>query len=183
MSTLHSTCSPPHISASDADTVATQILTVLRTCSVRDNDLPMRGSVILETFWSVRHMLPKWDTPVGTWPDRIGATTSYWCLARFKHALQEARNNTDGAQGGIDVYGKLIHSFVLLFTFTYITTEAHLSNNDKSNDNNVDASLDTNPGQDQTIDNSVDLLQGVDWSMIVDDFGWIGEGPVFLGPA
>jgi transcriptional regulatory protein LEU3 len=107
MSTLHSKASPPHISASDADAVVAQILTVLRTCSVRDNDLPVRGSVVLETFWSVRHILPKWDVPVGAWPDRIGAATSYWCLAQFKQALQEAKNSTDSVQKGIDVYGKL----------------------------------------------------------------------------
>jgi transcriptional regulatory protein LEU3 len=165
MSTLHSKASPPHISASDADAVVAQILTVLRTCSVRDNDLPVRGSVVLETFWSVRHILPKWDVPVGAWPDRIGAATSYWCLAQFKQALQEAKNSTDSVQKGIDVY------------------EANISNANKSNGDGVVTNPDINNGQDQTIDNSIDPLQGVDWSMIIDDFGWIGEGPVFLGPA
>lgn len=110
MSTLHSKAAPPHISASDADAVVAQILTVLRTCSVRDNDLPVRGSVVLETFWSVRHILPRWDIPVGAWSDRIGAATSYWCLAQFKQALQEAKNSTDSVQKGIDVYGKLNYS-------------------------------------------------------------------------
>ncbi|EKJ76271.1 hypothetical protein FPSE_03526 [Fusarium pseudograminearum CS3096] len=165
MSTLHSKAAPPHISASDADAVVAQILTVLRTCSVRDNDLPVRGSVVLETFWSVRHILPRWDIPVGAWSDRIGAATSYWCLAQFKQALQEAKNSTDSVQKGIDVY------------------EANISNADKSNGDGVVTNPDINQGQDQTIDNSIDPLQGVDWSMIIDDFGWIGEGPVFLGPA
>ncbi|RGP70739.1 hypothetical protein FSPOR_3758 [Fusarium sporotrichioides] len=165
MSTLHSKAIPPHISASDADTVVAQILTVLRTCSVRDNDLPVRGSVVLETFWSARHILPKWDVPVGAWPDRIGAATSYWCLAKFKEVLQEARNSTDSVQKGIDVY------------------EANISNTNKSNGDSVVAVPNISHGQDQTIDNSIDPLQGVDWSMIIDDFGWIGEGPVFLGPA
>ncbi|KAH7182795.1 uncharacterized protein B0J16DRAFT_356625 [Fusarium flagelliforme] len=167
MSTLHSNATPPHISASDADAVVVQIMNVLRTCSVRDNDLPMRASVTLETFWSVRHMLPKWDIPVGTWPDRIGAATSYWCLARFKQALQEAKNSTDGAQKGIEVY------------------EANLpnTNTNKDNDDNVEPNPEINPGQNQTIDSSIDPLQGIDWSMIIDDFGWIGEGPIFLGPA
>ncbi|CAG7563017.1 unnamed protein product [Fusarium equiseti] len=167
MSTLHSNATPPHISASDADAAVVQIMNVLRTCSVRDNDLPMRASVTLETFWSVRHMLPKWDIPVGTWPDRIGAATSYWCLARFKQALQEAKNSTDGAQKGIEVY------------------EANLpnTNTNKDNDDNVEPNPEINPSQNQTIDSSIDPLQGIDWSMIIDDFGWIGEGPIFLGPA
>ncbi|XEV05506.1 hypothetical protein FSHL1_010793 [Fusarium sambucinum] len=165
MSTLHSKASPPHISASDADAVVAQILIVLRTCSVRDNDLPVRGSVVLETFWSVRHILPRWDVPVGAWPHRIGAATSYWCLAQFKQALQEAKNSTDSVQKGIDVY------------------EANLSNTNKNNVDGIVTNPDINNGQDQTIDNSIDPLQGVDWSMIIDDFGWIGEGPVFLGPA
>ncbi|RGP69936.1 pbn1 [Fusarium longipes] len=165
ISTLHSKASPPHISASDADAVVAQILAVLRVCSVRDNDLPVRGSVVFETFWSVRHILPKWDIPVGAWPDRIGAATSYWCLARFKQALQEAKNGTDAAQKGTEVY------------------ESNLSTANETNDDNVVANPDLNHGQNQIIDSTVDPLQGVDWSMIIDDFGWIGEGPVFLGPA
>ncbi|KAF4435157.1 hypothetical protein F53441_13579 [Fusarium austroafricanum] len=160
LSTLHSSAAPPHLSSSDAETVAAQVLSLLRSCSVRDNDLPTRGSVILETFWSVRHVLPKWDIPVGAWPDRIGAATSYWCLTRFKDALQEAKGITDGAQRGLDAFR---------------------NNSNNNHDNNV-TNADIN-GQDQSMDTVIDPLQGIDWSMILDDFGWIGDGPVFLGPA
>ncbi|KAF4951813.1 hypothetical protein FGADI_7183 [Fusarium gaditjirri] len=161
LSTLHSTAAPKHLSSSDAEVVAAQVLSLLKTCSVRDNDLPTRGSIILETFWSVRHLLPKWDIPVGAWPDRIGAATSYWCLTAFKNALQEAKNITDGTQKGIDAFR---------------------SNNGDNNDSTVNANTGIN-GQEQTMDSAIDPLQGIDWSMIIDDFGWIGEGPVFLGPA
>lgn len=167
LSTLHSTAAPQHLSSSDAEVVAAQVLSLLKTCSVRDNDLPTRGSIILETFWSVRHLLPKWDIPVGAWPDRIGAATSYWCLTAFKNALQEAKNITDGTQKGIDAFQQRFPG----------------NNNGDDNDGNSNANTDIN-GQEQTMDSSaIDPLQGIDWSMIIDDFGWIGEGPVFLGPA
>ncbi|KAF4969672.1 hypothetical protein FSARC_3118 [Fusarium sarcochroum] len=166
LSTLHSNAAPSHLSSTDVDNIALQVLTLLKSCSVRDNDLPIRGSVILETFWSVRHMLPKWDIPIGAWPDRIGAATSYWCLTRFKDALQEAKKSTDGAQRGIEAF------------------QTNLPvNNTNNTSNNVNADTDVNTGQDQKLDSSLDPLQGIDWSMIIDDFGWIGEGPVFLGPA
>ncbi|KAF5970965.1 PBN1-like protein [Fusarium coicis] len=166
LSTLHSTAAPQHLSSSDAEVVAAQVLSLLKTCSVRDNDLPTRGSIILETFWSVRHLLPKWDIPVGAWPDRIGAATSYWCLTAFKNALQEAKNITDGTQKGIDAFQQRFPG----------------NNNGDDNDGNANANTDIN-GQEQTMDSTIDPLQGIDWSMIIDDFGWIGEGPVFLGPA
>ncbi|KAF5622415.1 uncharacterized protein FTJAE_10903 [Fusarium tjaetaba] len=165
LSTLHSTAAPQHLSSSDAEVVAAQVLSLLKTCSVRDNDLPTRGSIILETFWSVRHLLPKWDIPVGAWPDRIGAATSYWCLTAFKNALQEAKNITDGTQKGIDAF-----------------QQRFPGNNNGDNEGNANANTDIN-GQEQTMDSTIDPLQGIDWSMIIDDFGWIGEGPVFLGPA
>ncbi|EXM05195.1 hypothetical protein FOIG_05204 [Fusarium odoratissimum NRRL 54006] len=183
LSTLHSTAAPQHLSSSDAEVVAAQVLSLLKTCSVRDNDLPTRGSIILETFWSVRHLLPKWDIPVGAWPDRIGAATSYWCLTAFKNALQEAKNITDGTQKGIDAFRKS----TILVRWIGIAHMWHLEqrfpgSNGDNNESNVNANTDIN-GQEQTMDSAIDPLQGIDWSMIIDDFGWIGEGPVFLGPA
>jgi len=69
--------------------------------------------------------------------------------------------------------------------YTYVALEANLpnTNTNKDNDDNVEPNPETNPSQNQTIDSSIDPLQGIDWSMIIDDFGWIGEGPIFLGPA
>jgi hypothetical protein len=66
-----------------------------------------------------------------------------------------------------------------------VTLEANLpnTNTNKDNDDNVEPNPEINPSQNQTIDSSIDPLQGIDWSMIIDDFGWIGEGPIFLGPA
>jgi hypothetical protein len=55
----------------------------------------------------------------------------------------------------------------------------------------VDCHLDTNPpvtntdennNQDNTLNNAHDPFQGIDWSMVIDDFGWAGDTPVFLGP-
>ncbi|QGI67059.1 hypothetical protein CEK26_011014 [Fusarium fujikuroi] len=184
LSTLHSTAAPQHLSTSDAEVVAAQVLSLLKTCSVRDNDLPTRGSIILETFWSVRHLLPKWDIPVGAWPDRIGAATSYWCLTAFKNALQEARNITDGTQKGIDAFRKS----TLLVRWIGIAHMCHLEQrfpgtiNGDNDEGNGNTNTEIN-GQEHTMDNTIDPLQGIDWSMIIDDFGWIGEGPMFLGPA
>ncbi|EMT70247.1 hypothetical protein FOC4_g10008693 [Fusarium odoratissimum] len=124
LSTLHSTAAPQHLSSSDAEVVAAQVLSLLKTCSVRDNDLPT-----------------------------------------FKNALQEAKNITDGTQKGIDAF-----------------QQRFPGSNGDNNESNVNANTDIN-GQEQTMDSAIDPLQGIDWSMIIDDFGWIGEGPVFLGPA
>jgi hypothetical protein len=49
--------------------------------------------------------------------------------------------------------------------------------------NSVSTNANASNIQDENIDNTVDPFQGIDWSTILDDFGWIGEGPVFLGPA
>ncbi|KAF5018529.1 hypothetical protein F66182_9487 [Fusarium sp. NRRL 66182] len=162
LSTLHSTAAPPHVSPSDADAIALQVRSVLQSCSASDNDLPMRGLTIIEAFWSARHLLPKCEVPVGSWPDRIGAATSYWCLMWFKNALQEAKKNTEGMNRGVEV-----------FPASSIPID---------NAGNMDTDVDL--GQDQKMDDSsIDLFQGIDWSMISDDFGWMGEGPhVFIRP-
>lgn len=54
--------------------------------------------------------------------------------------------------------------------------------NGDNDEGNGNTNTDIN-GQEHTMDNTIDPLQGIDWSMIIDDFGWIGEGPMFLGPA
>lgn len=52
-----------------------------------------------------------------------------------------------------------------------------------NNQNSVSINANASNVQEENVDNAVDPFQGIDWSMILDDFGWIGEGPVFLGPA
>lgn len=106
LSTLHSTAAPRHISPADADALAARVRSVLQSCSVRECDLPARGSVILETFWSVRNLLPKSEEPVGAWPERIGAAVTYWCLNRFRDALQEAKRSTEGVSRGLEAFRK-----------------------------------------------------------------------------
>ncbi|KAM5358712.1 hypothetical protein ACJZ2D_015055 [Fusarium nematophilum] len=160
LSTLHSTGAPRDVSPSDADALALRIRSATHSCSVRDCDLPARGSVILETFWSVRNLLPRSEEPVGAWPERVGAATTYWCLTRFKDALQEAKKSTEGVNKGLEAF----------------QAPNPITNTNANANNDVDA------GQDQNLNNAHDIFQGIDWSMVIDDFGWAGDGPVFLGP-
>ncbi|KAI8660591.1 Zn(2)-C6 fungal-type domain-containing protein [Fusarium keratoplasticum] len=154
LSTLHSTAAPRHLTPADADALAMRVRSVLQSCSVRECDLPARGSVILETFWSVRNLLPKSEEPVSAFPERIGAAVTYWCLNRFKDALHEAKRSTEGVSRGLEAFH----------------TNPPVTNTDENNN------------QDNTLNNAHDPFQGIDWSMVIDDFGWAGDTPVFLGP-
>ncbi|KAM0436126.1 hypothetical protein ACHAPT_003018 [Fusarium lateritium] len=155
LSTLHSNAAPRHVSPADADALAMRVRSALQNCSVNECDLPARGCVILETFWSVRNLLPKSEEPVGAWPERIGAAVTYWCLNRFKDGLQDAKKSTEGVSRGL---------------------EAFHTNQPVDN-----ANTNTNSDQDNNL-NAHDPFQGIDWSMVIDDFGWAGDTPVFLGP-
>lgn len=120
LSTLHSTAAPRHLTPADADALAMRVRSVLQGCSVRECDLPARGSVILETFWSVRNLLPKSEEPVGAFPERIGAAVTYWCLNRFKDALHEAKRSTEGVSRGLEAFRKLM--ILLLLSKDYMLT-------------------------------------------------------------
>ena len=77
---------------------------------MREGDLPYRGAVIMDTFWSVRNLLPKFVGTRRAWAERIGAAVTFWCLNTFKDALQEAKKSTDGVNRGLEAFRKLPRS-------------------------------------------------------------------------
>ncbi|KAF7542584.1 hypothetical protein G7Z17_g11448 [Cylindrodendrum hubeiense] len=150
ISTLNSVAAPPTVTPADADAIAVQIRTAVHTCSVRDSDLPSRGAAIIEAFWSVRNVVSKSLEPAGAWPERLGAAVTYWCLTRFRDALQEAKKSTEGVNKGLEAFHNI--------------------------------SAPTRTGSEQTTNTGQDPFQDVDWTMFMDEFGWGGDGAVFLGP-
>ncbi|KAI5459951.1 hypothetical protein BGZ63DRAFT_389097 [Mariannaea sp. PMI_226] len=104
LSTLHSTGAPANLSPADADAIVLQIRTAVSGCSVREGDLPGRAVLIIETFWSVRNMLPKFSEPASSWPERLGGSVTYFCLTRFREALQEAKKSAEGVNKGLEAF-------------------------------------------------------------------------------
>lgn len=76
---------------------------VVLACSTREGDLPHRGGVVVETYWTVRHLLPRVPGMPSMWAHRLGAGHTYWALARFKEGLLEAKSSTDVVNRGIEV--------------------------------------------------------------------------------
>ncbi|KAM0256465.1 hypothetical protein ACHAQJ_004990 [Trichoderma viride] len=80
----------------EANLLAQQAYTAIMRCSVKETDIWYRGSVIMETFWSFRSYVPKFDTVPPSWVSRGGAGITYACLERFKNGLLTAQKSTDG---------------------------------------------------------------------------------------
>ncbi|KAH7313375.1 hypothetical protein B0I35DRAFT_435016 [Stachybotrys elegans] len=94
---LHSTLAPD-TAAHEADTLAQQGSRAVKLCSIREGDLPHRAAIILETYWSVRHLLPKVEGPPLAWSSRLGAPTTFSALRHFKARIEEAKNNSNGLE-------------------------------------------------------------------------------------
>lgn len=76
------------------DLVVQNAILALKTCSVQLDDLPLRGSNVLEAYWSVKDRLPQWDTgqlPTANFKHRLGASIVYDCLGRWKKDLEWTR--------------------------------------------------------------------------------------------
>lgn len=156
---LHSTWgpSPDSLSAEEADLLAQQAYTSIMRCSVKEQDIWYRGSVIIETFWSFRRYVPRFDTVPPSWVSRGGAGITFACLEKFKNGLLTAQKSTDGVNKCLEI----------------IQFRTHPS-----------SGADT-AAQDQQMTNNApvtDPFQDVDWSMFMDDFGWTtGEDGVLIG--
>ncbi|KHO00779.1 uncharacterized protein MAM_01557 [Metarhizium album ARSEF 1941] len=94
VSILHSDCSPV-MNEPDAQHLVQQACGALLRTSVRDADLAHRVSIITETFWSIRNLVPSFGPAPGARPDRSSAGVTFWCLNKFRTALRDARNSTD----------------------------------------------------------------------------------------
>ncbi|KAL6824983.1 hypothetical protein V8C40DRAFT_245283 [Trichoderma camerunense] len=154
---LHSVWGPDSDSLppEEANLLAQQAYSAIMRCSVKEQDIWYRGSVIMETFWSFRSYVPKFDSVPPSWVSRGAAGITYACLERFKNGLLMAQKSTDGVNKCLEI-------------IQFRT--------DQSSGTNTVA-------QDQPMTNNVpasDPFQDVDWSMFMDDFGWTGEDGVLM---
>ncbi|KAH8890925.1 hypothetical protein GQ53DRAFT_721097 [Thozetella sp. PMI_491] len=75
------------------ETLIKDAVRCMRACSVRDNDLHMRGSNILEKFWDIRHRLSLTtvaDIGTSMFTHRLGASLAFDCLRRWRRNLEAA---------------------------------------------------------------------------------------------
>lgn len=201
----------------EADALAQRACGALLRCSVRDTDLPHRACIIMETFWSVRDLVPQIGPAPGAWPERLGAGVTYWCLERFKFGLRAAQSSTDRVNKALDVMrtsppfplppfpppppSTFIHPHHPLFSPASRVTgkrnfetdfDGHAEPRFSSNTaaagpstaphaNAVATSGAANGPVQAPNQGSTDPFQEVDWSMFMDDFGWVGDDGVLLG--
>ncbi|KAH6604239.1 hypothetical protein Trco_007685 [Trichoderma cornu-damae] len=146
---------PDAFSPEEANLLAQQASSAVMRCSAKEQDIWHRSSVIMETFWSYRNYVPKFDTVPPSWVSRGGAGVTYACLQRFKNGLLTAQNSTDGVNKCLEI-------------IQFRT--------DQSTGSNTVA-------QDQLVTSNVpasDPFQDVDWSTFMDDFGWAAEDGVLM---
>uniref|UniRef100_L2G9U7 Binuclear zinc transcription factor n=1 Tax=Colletotrichum fructicola (strain Nara gc5) TaxID=1213859 RepID=L2G9U7_COLFN len=139
----------------------------LRRCSVQEGDFAMRVLRMTESYWSLRHIMPPLEAPISRYPHRTGAVLAFGTLRRWKKELDQARMGQQqgggaggqtggGAGGGAGGVGGGAAGATPAAT-------------DANNANVLPTS---------------DLLQDIDWSMLMDDFDWTAGGagePNFLG--
>ncbi|GAB0136571.1 hypothetical protein EsDP_00004868 [Epichloe bromicola] len=155
ISILHSECSPD-MGESDADLLVQQACGCVLRGSVRDADLPHRASIIMDTFWSIRHLVPSFGPRPASRPDRLAAGVTFWCLAMFRTSLKNAQSKTDKVNKAL--------ALELMQARTCPTTQTQP------------------PAKPQPATLHSDPMQDIDWSMFMDDFGWAGDDAVFMGP-
>ena len=86
-----------------SDLLMRDMVLALKSCSVQADDLPTRGSALVEAYWSVRDRLPPWDASQlrpADFKHRLGAALVYDCLGRWKKDMDSTRN-----PGGISAPG------------------------------------------------------------------------------
>ena len=113
---LYST-SAPDMDPNEANMIAQQASAAVHRCSVQEGDLPHRVGVIIETFWSFKHLLPRIEVGPRTWPGRLNVGVTYWCLDVFKNSLHKAQKSSEAngrrssrAQEGTGMFPSLFSS-------------------------------------------------------------------------
>ncbi|KZL78437.1 binuclear zinc transcription factor [Colletotrichum tofieldiae] len=160
----------------------------LRRCSVQEGDFPMRVLRMSESYWSLRHMMPALEAPISQYPHRTGAVIAFGTLRRWKKALDQARVGYGGqgtaAAGGVGGAGGAGGAPA---PGTASTRECRARGSGVSVADLVVAAVGAadaaNNGAGGVVPAS-DLLQDIDWSMLMDDFDWTAGGagePNFLG--
>ncbi|KAM3431248.1 hypothetical protein MY4824_007255 [Beauveria thailandica] len=183
-SILYSTSAPPDMSPNDANQLAQHAAAVLHRCSVEESDLPHRIGVIIETFWNVRHLIPRIEIGPRAWSDRLGVGMSFWCLELYKRGIRAAQKNSETAAAA-NRADELIHAHC-----RKRQNRAQHSTESPVVQNGVPASTALQSAATsvshpsnmlQPMAMGPDIFQEIDWSMFTDDFGWIGDEGVLLG--
>jgi len=77
------------VGTTDADMQAA--LQALRTCSVQEGDLAARAAKMMESYWSLRHLMPAAGLGLSKYRRRVGAVVVFDCLKTWKSNLEDAR--------------------------------------------------------------------------------------------
>lgn len=192
-SILYSTSAPADMSPNDANLLAQHAAAVLHRCSVEESDLPHRIGVIVETFWAVRHLIPRIEMGPRAWSERLGVGMSFWCLELFKRAIGTAQKNSETAAAA-NRADALIRKQLPRSQpeTTHETDRRHADGHRKRQDdapNSAAAANGTSQGTTmaqasasigtsgvmQPVTIGADPFQEIDWSMFTDDFGWVGD--------
>ncbi|KAJ0378867.1 hypothetical protein COL26b_002932 [Colletotrichum chrysophilum] len=158
----------------------------LRRCSVQEGDFAMRVLRMTESYWSLRHIMPPLEAPISRYPHRTGAVLAFGTLRRWKKELDQARmgqqqgggaggqtgGGAGGGAGGVGGGAAGATRECRGRTAVLGGSVADLAAAAATYANNANV-LPTS-----------DLLQDIDWSMLMDDFDWTAGGagePNFLG--
>lgn len=85
------------------DTIVSEALATVRSCSIQEGDLPTRASKMLESAWNVRSMLPPTEFSHLGMPEhshRLGMGLPMSCIRRWKVAMEQMRPEKMNAAGG-----------------------------------------------------------------------------------
>lgn len=82
--------------ATTPDLVVADALAGVRCCSVRDGDLPIRASKMMESAWTVRNVLPPTELSQLGRPEyshRMGMGLPLDCIRRWKQQMEQIRQD------------------------------------------------------------------------------------------
>ena len=98
VATAHSVHRPDGLVPSAVDALVRLAAGALRACSVKDGDLATRSARMMESYWSLRHLVPALSVGMSRYRRRVGAVVVWDCLKRWKTDLEEV-NKKAGGQG------------------------------------------------------------------------------------
>lgn len=84
------------------DTIVSEALASVRSCSIQDGDFPTRASKMLESAWNLRSMLPPTEFSHLGMPEyshRLGMGLPMSCIRRWKVAMEQMRPEKAGHPG------------------------------------------------------------------------------------
>lgn len=175
------------VELANADVSVKNAQEALRRCSVQEGDFAMRVLRMSESYWSLRHMMPKLEAPISQYPHRTGAVIAFGTLRRWKKELDQARVGQGGSGVGVGGAGGVAGGGggVGQGTGAGGTASTRECRGGRGfgvsvADLVVAAATDANA----SVVPTSDPLQDIDWSMLMDDFDWTAGGggePNFLG--